>query len=73
VARLVVPSEDVEMIVLAGASGRTLAFGPGHLKGTPLPGQAGNAVISGHRDTHFAFLARLHLADEVDVERPASA
>jgi sortase A len=58
------------MIVLAGASGRTLAFGPGHLTGTPLPGEEGNAVISGHRDTHFAFLARLRPGDEVDVERP---
>ena len=36
-----------------------MAFGPGHLSGTPLPGEAGNAVVSGHRDTHFAFLRGL--------------
>jgi sortase A len=70
VARLLVPSQDVETFVLAGASGRTLAFGPGHLDGTPQPGEPGNAVISGHRDTHFAFLRRLGRGDEIVVESP---
>jgi sortase A len=68
VARLFVPSQGVETFVLAGASGRTMAFGPGHLDGTPQPGEAGNAVISGHRDTHFAFLRRLGRGDLVVVE-----
>jgi sortase A len=68
VARLIVPSRGVDTFVLAGASGRTLAFGPGHLDGTPRPGARGNAVISGHRDTHFAFLRRLERGDQVVVE-----
>ncbi len=63
VARLHVPGRDVDLMVLAGASGRTMAFGPGHLSGTPLPGEAGNAVVSGHRDTHFAFLRELRVGD----------
>jgi sortase A len=69
VARLIVPGEGLDLIVLAGASGRTLAFGPGHLSGTPLPGEPGNAVVSGHRDTHFAFLAQVAAGDELLVER----
>jgi sortase A len=69
VARLRAPGQDVDLVVLAGASGRTLAFGPGHLSGTPLPGEDGNAVLSGHRDTHFAFLRRLRPGDELAVER----
>ncbi len=69
VARLMVPGRGVELFVLAGASGRTLAFGPGHVSGTPLPGEPGNSVVSGHRDTHFAFLRRLRDGDEVVVER----
>jgi sortase A len=69
VARLVAPRQRVELIVLAGASGRTLAFGPGHLSGTPLPGRKGNAVVSGHRDTHFAFLRDLEQGDGLVVER----
>ena len=70
VARLVVPGQRVELFVLAGASGRTLAFGPGHVDGTARPGEAGNAVVSGHRDTHFAFLRRLREGDAILVERP---
>jgi sortase A len=68
VARLLVPGQGIETFVLAGASGRTLAFGPGHLDGTPRPGSRGNAVISGHRDTHFAFLRRLRKGDAVEIE-----
>ena len=68
VARLVVPGLDIDLMVLAGASGRTLAFGPGHMSGTPLPGERGNAVVSGHRDTHFAFLRWLREADPMVIE-----
>ena len=34
VARLIVPAHRVELLVLAGANGRTLAWGPGHVEGT---------------------------------------
>jgi sortase A len=71
VARLVVPGQDVDLLVLDGASGRTMAFGPGHMSGTPLPGEVGNAVVSGHRDTHFAFLRELEEGDEILTEDPA--
>jgi sortase A len=56
IARLTARSGDVDLIVLAGASGRTLAFGPGHMSASAMPGETGNAVIAGHRDTHFRFL-----------------
>ncbi len=59
VARLQVPGLSIDHIVLAGAGGRTLAFGPGHLEGTALPGNEGHAVLGGHRDTHFAFIKHL--------------
>ena len=32
-------------------------------------GDAGNAVFTAHRDTHFAFLAHVHRGDILDVER----
>jgi sortase A len=69
VARLRVPDLGVDEIVLAGASGRTLAFGPGHLDQTAMPGEIGNSVISGHRDTHFAFLADLAPDMKLEVQR----
>lgn len=59
-----------DLIVLAGASGRTLAFGPGHLDGTADPGADGNCVLSAHRDTQFAFLRKLEAGDPVELETP---
>ena len=59
VARLQVPSTDVDLLVLAGDSGNALAFGPGHATASARPGEAGTVVIGGHRDTHFAFLRDL--------------
>ena len=70
VARLQVPRLDVDQIVLAGASGRSLAFGPGHLTGTALPGERGNSVITGHRDTHFDFIGDLKTGDIFRLQRP---
>jgi sortase A len=70
VARLLVPRHDVDLFVLAGANGRTIAFGPGHVFGTPRPGETGNSVIGGHRDTHLAFLRDLEAGAEIVVERP---
>ena len=67
VARLEAPRQGAALMVLAGASGHTLAFGPAHVDGTPLPGDPGNAVISGHRDTHFSFLHEMRSGDALLV------
>ncbi|MBJ2137424.1 class GN sortase [Paraglaciecola chathamensis] len=56
------------LYVLAGASGRTMAFGPGHMSATPLPLEGGNSVITGHRDTHFAALQYLNPGDLIHVQ-----
>lgn len=69
VARLVAPAQHATTLVLAGASGRTLAWGPGHLDGSARPGDAGHAVITAHRDTHFAFLSRVAIGDTMTIER----
>ncbi len=70
VARMEVPRLGVREIVLAGASGRVLAFGPAHVAGTAPPGGEGNCVLVGHRDTSFAFLRRLREGDAVVLETP---
>ncbi len=64
-ARLTVPSRHVDEIVLSGADGATLAFGPGHGLETGEPGGEGNCVIAGHRDTAFRFLKDLAPGDEI--------
>lgn len=56
VAKIAVPRIDKQAIILAGAHGEAMAFGPGHMQGTPLPGANGTGIVAGHRDTHFAFL-----------------
>ena len=67
VARLSAKSGEVDLIVLAGGSGRTLAFGPGHLSASSLPGERGNSVIAGHRDTHFSFLRDVEIGESLAV------
>lgn len=71
VARLTLPAAGLEMVVLAGAGGRTLAFGPGHLDGSARPGEPGNVVIAGHRDTYFRVLENVAPGDPVMLETPA--
>jgi sortase A len=71
VARLTVPARRIELLVLAGANGRTLAWGPGHVEGSAAPGVQGNAVVTAHRDTHFTFLRDLVPGDRIVVETPA--
>ncbi len=70
VARLTVPEHGIDQIVLAGASGRSLAFGPGHVSASHAPGTAGHSVLGGHRDTHFAFLRDLEPGSLIQVQRP---
>jgi sortase A len=69
VARVSVPRLGRSAIVLAGASGQALAFGPGHVERTPAAGEPGTAVYSAHRETHFAFLGEVAIGDEIRVDR----
>ena len=71
VARLTAKARGVDLIVLAGGSGRTLAFGPGHLGASALPGEVGNTIIAGHRDTHFRFLKDVEPGELIRVETAA--
>ncbi len=70
-ARLVIPNAEVDSIVFEGVSRSTLKNGPGHMPWTALPGQPGNAVISGHRTTYgapFFDLDLLEPGDEIRVQ-----
>jgi sortase A len=46
-----IPSIGVDQVVVQGIDETDLAKGPGHYPGTPLPGEAGNSAIAGHRTT----------------------
>jgi sortase A len=73
VARLRSPAHGVDLIVLEGATGSSLAFGPGHVQGTPPPGAEGNVAFAGHRDTHFRFLRELAPGEALWLELPDGA
>ena len=70
-ARLIIDRIELDAVVFEGVDRTTLKSGPGHMPGTPLPGQPGNAVISGHRTTYgrpFYDLDQLVAGDEIEVE-----
>jgi sortase A len=73
VARLTLPGLREPLTVLAGASGRNLAFAPALMDGSAALGSPGVSVIAGHRDTHFRALRELAVGDELTVERPDGA
>lgn len=60
--------EDTGQVVLAGDSGRVLAFGPGWNLASAAPGVQGTVVISAHRDTHFAWLRDLGEGATLELE-----
>jgi sortase A len=67
--RLSIPKINLTAVVVEGVSRKQLLLGPGHLKNTPAPGTAGNAVISAHRDTFFRHIYELNKGDVITVER----
>lgn len=68
VARLQQPRLGISQVVLAGDSGRPLAFGPGWAESSARPGERGTTVVSGHRDTHFRWLKELRDGDRLQLE-----
>jgi sortase A len=69
VARLEISRIQASAIVLHGSSGEALAFGPALLDETSRIGERGTAVISAHRDTHFAFLKDVVAGDRISITR----
>lgn len=67
---LSIPKISLSMVVVEGTDADQLRAGPGHYPGTPLPGEAGNAAIAGHRTTYlhpFYDLDQLSTGDPIDV------
>jgi sortase A len=57
--------------IVQGVGTDQLREGPGHYPGTPLPGQAGNVAIAGHRTTYaapFYNLDQLRVGDPIVIQ-----
>jgi len=71
--RLLIPKLKLNVLVVEGTSATALRAGAGHYVGTPLPGEAGNVAIAGHRTTFgrpFNHLDEMRAGDQVLLETP---
>lgn len=57
--RIEIPAVGLDWIFVQGVTSADLKSGPGHYPDTPMPGQAGNAAIAGHRTTYGAPFNRI--------------
>jgi sortase A len=58
------------LVVVDGTASGDLLVGPGHVRSTPLPGNAGTSVVLGRRTTYgapFAKIATLQPGDPINV------
>jgi sortase A len=67
--RVSIPKIGLDAIVVEGATHKQLSIGPAHIKNTAMPGETGNAVITGHRDTFFRHVYELQKGDIIYVRR----
>jgi LPXTG-site transpeptidase (sortase) family protein len=70
VALLAIPRIKVREVVFEGTAGSILEDGPGHLRTTPMPGQAGTSVLMGRATTYggpFGQLSKLNPGDILTV------
>ncbi len=71
--RIKIPSLGVDTVVVEGTSASALRAGAGHYPDTPLPCEAGNVAIAGHRTTYgkpFAELDRMKNGDVIILQTP---
>lgn len=67
--RVSIPKISLDAIVVEGATRKQLTKGPAHITDTAFPGETGNAVITGHRDTFFRHIYELQKGDAIFVRR----
>lgn len=71
--KIVMPDIGIDALVVEGTSPAALRAGAGHYPTSPLPGEAGNVAIAGHRTTFgkpFNRIDELQIGAEVKLETP---
>lgn len=68
--RLEIPRLGLKAIIRDGADEKTLARAVGLIPGAAHPGETGNVVLAGHRDTFFRPLRRIQVNDRIRVVVP---
>jgi sortase A len=71
--RIKIPRIHVDVVVVEGTTSSALRAGAGHYPNTPLPCEAGNVAIAGHRTTYgkpFQNVDLLRPGDDIILETP---
>ena len=63
-----IPRIGIAVVVVQGDSPDLLKRAVGHIADTALPGDAGNVVLAGHRDTFFRPLRNLRVGDAIALK-----
>ena len=58
----------LDVVIVQGDSPGVLRRAVGHLPATPLPGEVGNVVLAGHRDTFFRALRLVQPGDTLTLK-----
>lgn len=67
--RIVIPSIDLDAVVVSGVTEAALKRGPGHDSTSSLPGQRGNCVIAAHRNSYGWWFYKLNqLSTNASIE-----
>jgi sortase A len=67
IGEIQIPRLGLRAIVAQGHSAAVLQRAVGHLTGRALPGEPGNVVLAGHRDTFFRPLKRVRAGDAITL------
>jgi sortase A len=67
IGEIQIPRLGLKAMFAEGESAAILQRAVGHLADTALPGQLGNVVLAGHRDTFFRPLKRIRVGDAISL------
>jgi len=73
IGRLSIARLGLSAMIRDGTDDETLSLAVGHLPGSALPGEPGNVVLAGHRDTFFRSLRNAQKNDKIVISTPRGA
>lgn len=71
IGRLEIARLGLSTVMFEGADADVLERGAGHVPGSAMPGDRGNAVIAAHRDTFFRSLRNVRAGDTIKIRESA--
>jgi len=66
--KIIIPSISLNYPLIHGDDDESLEKGIGHYAGSTLPGENGNVVLAGHRDTVFRNLGKVKIGETITLQ-----